>query len=198
MAKVGAKAGSPSRIRFIMFDAEVAEGDIGQITQAIQNALRGPALAPARRLPAPAVMKATEGNGANADEAEAESEQADELVDVTPTTPKTRTPRKAAPKPTVIELDTKSDPPLSSLTDPKSQHKRYLRIAAWLHDHRKIEAITADHVYTCFRHLGWPTDVVDFSQPLRELKHRQFFTTPERGKYAINHLGLQKAAETAD
>lgn len=46
-----------------------------------------------------------------------------------------------------------------------------------------------------YRLLGWPTDILDFAQPLRELKHKQHFTTPERGKYAINQLGLQKAKE---
>jgi hypothetical protein len=184
-----------------MFDAEVPEGEIGQITQAIQNALRGPVQVAARRLPPPAALKAPEANGhAGEAEAEAEFEQEDDVVDVdvTPAPPtRPRAPRKPAPKPSVIQFDITSDPPLSSLADPKSNHKRYLKLAAWLHDHRGIEAITADHIYTCYRHLGWPTDILDFAQPLRELKHKQYFTTPERGKYAINQLGLAKAAEAA-
>src|SRR5262249_61649267 len=96
-----------------------------------------------------------------------------------------------------VELAVPRAPPLSSLVDPKSNRKRYLKIGEWLHDHRGIEAVTADHIYTCYRHLGWPTDIPDFAQPLRELKHKQYFTTPERGKYAINQLGLAKAAEAA-
>lgn len=110
-----------------------------------------------------------------------------------------RLQRKPAPKPSVIDIDIDitTEPPLSSLVDPKSNHRRYLAIAAWLHDHRHIEAVTADHIYTCYRHLGWPIDILDFAQPLRELKHKQYFTTPERGKYAINQLGLAKAAEAA-
>lgn len=199
MVKAATKAGGHSRIRFVMFDAEVAEGEIGQITQAIQNALRGPVQVTARRLPPPAALKAPEANG-HAEEAEAELEQEEEVVDVdvTPATPaRPRASRKPAPKPSVIEFDVTRDPPLSSLVDPKSNHKRYLKIAEWLHDHRGIEAVTADHIYTCYRHLGWPTDIPDFAQPLRELKHKQYFTTPERGKYAINQLGLAKAAEAA-
>jgi hypothetical protein len=118
-------------------------------------------------------------------------------VDTPPISPKSKAQRKPAPKPNVVEIDLTSDPPLSSLVDQKSNHRRYLTIAAWLHDHRGIEAITADHIYTCYRHRGWPIDIADFAQPLRELKHKQYFTTPERGKYAINQLGLAKAAETA-
>ena len=79
--------------------------------------------------------------------------------------------------------------------DGKSNHKRYLTIAAWLHDHRETPVIMQDHVYSCYRLLGWPTDIPDFAQPLRELKHKQYFESPERGKYAINQLGLQKAKE---
>lgn len=199
MAKAAGKGGGTSRVRFVMFDAEVAEGEIGQITQAIQNALRGPVQITTRRLPPPAALKAREANG-HAEDAAAEFEVEDDVVDVevtqgTPARP--RAPRKPAPKPSIIQLDIASDPPLSSLADPKSNHKRYLKLAAWLHDHRSIEAVTADHIYTCYRHLGWPTDILDFAQPLRELKYKQYFTTPERGKYAINQLGLAKAAEVA-
>jgi hypothetical protein len=200
MAKASAKAGGTSRIRFVMFDAEVADGEIGQITQAIQNALRGPAQVIARRLPPPAALNAPEANG-HAEETHAEFEQEDNIVadvdEASTTTARPRSSRKPAPKPSVIHFDITSDPPLSSLADPKSNHKRYLKLAAWLHDHRGIEAVTADHIYTCYRHLGWPTDILDFAQPLRELKHKQYFTTPERGKYAINQLGLAKAAEVS-
>ena len=200
MAKAATKAGSTSRVRFVMFDAEVPEGEIGQITQAIQNALRGPVQIPARRPPPPAALNAPEVNG-NAQDAQTEFEQEDDIVadvDVAPAaSARPRSPRKPAPKPSVVEIDITSDPPLASLVDPKSQHRRYLKIAAWLHDSRNIEAVTADHIYTCYRHLGWPTDILDFAQPLRELKHKQYFTTPERGKYAINQLGLAKAAEVS-
>jgi hypothetical protein len=195
MAKNSGKPVGTSRIRFVMVDAEIADGDITSITTAITNALRGPTPTVVKRIAAPATNGQAEP--VEADLVEETDEELD-AVDVTPAAPRQKTPRKAAPKPSVIELDITSDPPLSSLTDPKSNHRRYLGIAAWLHDHRKIEAVTSDHIYTCYRHLGWPTDILDFAQPLRELKHKQYFATPERGKYAINQLGLAKAAEVAD
>jgi hypothetical protein len=190
-----AKSSGTSRIRFVMVDAEISEGDVGSITQAIQNALRGPAGPVVQRIASPPA-KPHEVNGSSVPEMDAdfesEVEQGDAAVE---TAPRPRVARKPAPKPSVIEIDISSEPPLSSIGTPKSNHRRYLAIAAWLHDHRGIEAITSDHIYTCYRHLGWPTDILDFAQPLRELKHKQFFTTPERGKYAINQLGLAKAAE---
>jgi uncharacterized protein YjhX (UPF0386 family) len=65
-------------------------------------------------------------------------------------------------------------------------------IAAWFKEHRGLDAITPDHVYTCYRTLKWPLNMNDFAQPLRDLKAKQFLTSPEKGSYAINHLGLQE------
>jgi hypothetical protein len=181
-----------------MLDAEIAEGDIGAVTQAIQNALRGPAAnTVVKRIAAPVTQ--LNGGTDSADSELDEDTLGQELdeIDATPAPSKAKTARKAAPKLNVIPIDITSEPPLSSIGDPKSNHKRYLAIAAWLHDHRGTETVTADHIYTCYRHLGWPTDILDFAQPLRELKHKQFFTTPERGKYAINQLGLAKATEAS-
>jgi hypothetical protein len=42
VAKNSSGARNPSRIRLIVLDAELGDGDIGQITQAITNALRPP------------------------------------------------------------------------------------------------------------------------------------------------------------
>lgn len=198
MAKNTVKSTGTSRIKFIMLDAEIADDQIQSVTQAIANALR-PAPPPApKRLPATAPQ--LNGNSHAPEEQDQsdlfETLEDEEPIDVTPAAPKAKKPRKAAPKPTVIPIDTDSEPKLSTLVDPKSNHKRYLMIAAWLHDHRDTPVIAQDHVYSCYRLLGWPTDILDFAQPLRELKHKQYFTTPERGKYAINQLGLQKAKET--
>jgi hypothetical protein len=199
MAKQSTGIKNPSRIRFVMVEAEIGDGDIGQITQAITNALRGPAPTVVKRIAAPAPQ--VNGNGEHHDpEVVEEDAEEVEAVDVTPPAAKAKSPRKPGPKPSVIDIDVTTEPSLASYvakTNPKSQHKRYLAVAAWLHDHRDIQAVTADHIYTCYRRLNWPVGIADFSQPLRELKHQQYFTSPERGKYAINQLGLAKAAEAS-
>jgi hypothetical protein len=108
-------------------------------------------------------------------------------------------PRKPAPTPAVLELDLTTDTSLASFAqkaNPKSHLKRYLVVAAWFKEHRNIDAITSDHVYTCYRSLKWPLDINDFAQPLRDLKARQYFTAPEKGSYAINHLGLQQVEKS--
>lgn len=186
------KAGGSSRIRFIMVEAEISDGDLGQITQAIQNALRGPT---------PTVQRIASPNGAKAVaqetselEAEVEVEEEDVVQAEAPSRePKPRGARKPAPTPEVLEIDLTSEVSLVSFAQkasPKSDRKRYLVIAAWFKHHRGIDAITANHIYTCYRALKWPTTIRDFAQPLRNLKASQLFSLSDKGTYAINHLGL--------
>jgi hypothetical protein len=193
MAKSSKPTGT-SRIKFIMFDAEIADDQIPMVTQAITNALRGPHPAPKRL---PPVASQLNGNGTEHVEEPDLFDDVDEVdaVDVTPAAPKAPRKKRVGAKPNMIPIDVDTEPKLSSLVDGKSNHKRYLSIAAWLHDHRETPIITQDHIFSCYRLLNWPIDIADFGQPFRELKHKQYFESPERGKYAINQLGLQKAKE---
>jgi hypothetical protein len=187
------KSGGTSRIRFVMVDAEIAEGDVGSITQAIQNALRGPAPAAIQRIPGPA--KPVETNGASASEQEPEFEHETEVVEPVAEARRARGPRKPAKAPKVIDIDMKSDVSLATFAQGKdagSHHKRYMIAAAWLKEHRGIDAVNADHIYTCYKSMKWSANVPDFAQPLRELKFKNYFDQPARGMYAINHIGLDR------
>jgi hypothetical protein len=193
MAKSANKPAGSSRIRFVMVDAEIAEGDVGSITQAIQNALRGPA--PIQRLapPPPSKSPVVDANGGHISESDPEVEVDVDVVDAAPETPRQRAPRKPAPTPNIIDIEMNNGMSLAAFAqgkDSKSHHKRFLIAAAWLKEHRNIDAVSDDHVYTCYRSLDWPTNIPDFGQPLRELKARKFFTQPARGLYTINHIGL--------
>jgi hypothetical protein len=94
---------------------------------------------------------------------------------------------------------TSGDVPLEKYCEsknPDSDSKKYLVIAAWLKQQRGIAAVTADHVHTCYRHMGWHTPK-DVLQPLRDMKRRNgwFNKGPERGEYAINHIGENEVAK---
>ena len=128
-----AKTSTPSRIRFIMVEAELGDGDIGQITQAIQNALRSPTTPPIKRLAATATA-----NGATSEpEIEPETEVVEDpgVIEATSTPAKPRASRKPAPTPEVVTIDMNSDVSLASFAqgkDASSQLKKYLIAAAWL------------------------------------------------------------------
>jgi len=198
MAKMGpGKSGGTSRIRFVMVDAEIADGDMGQITQAIQNALRGPA-PPVQRIAAPAPAKTITQEPTQEFAREAEVELDEGANDAATPVPKPTISRKAAPTPKALDLDLNTEPSLASYAakaSAKSHSKRFLLIAAWFKEHRGVAAITPDHAYTCYRSLKWPTNLPDFAQPLRTLKFKQLFTKKEKGSYEINHLGLAEVSK---
>lgn len=196
MAKAYAgKSGATSRIRFVMVDAEIAEGEIGPITQAIQNALGGPAPVAFRRLVSPSKAPTQEANGGHNSESETSTEGDQELVesDETPTSRQPRVRRAVSKTPKVVPIDMNEEVSLASFAkgkDAKSQNKKFLIAAAWLKEHRGVDAVTDGHIYTCFKSMGWSTNIPDFSQPLRDLKAKhQYFEKSDKG-YEINHLGL--------
>jgi hypothetical protein len=170
VAKNSSVPRSPSRIRFILFEAELGDsGDISQITHAITD------------------------QQTDTEVVEAESEEI-ETVDVTPSTPKAPRPRKTPKAPGVVHIDMNADVSLASFAagkDANTQHKKFLICAAWLKEHRSIDAVTASHIYTCFRSMRWSSNIPDFSQPLRALKADNYFSKGGGlGEYEINHLGL--------
>ncbi|HEX6000260.1 MAG TPA: hypothetical protein VFZ16_12850 [Hyphomicrobiaceae bacterium] len=200
MAKsVSGKGSGPARIRFVMLDAEAPDGDLSQITLAVQNALRSSdGAGGARRLITTVSSKSTP----TADGVEGTVEEvAEEPVEETSAPQATRAgsarasqPRKGK-MPTVLDLDLTSGVSFDDFARPKnpaSNQKRHLVVAAWFKEHRNQDTITVDHVYTCYRSIGWPCNIPDFAQPLRELKHDQLLELRGKGLYAINHLGLAK------
>src|ERR1700736_6382284 len=135
MARAMSKTGVTSRIRFIMVEAEMADGEITQVTQAIQNALR-----PSheiKRIAAPVTSK-TIARELQEPALEPEIEEEAQQVDTAPQAPRVNGPRKPAPTPDVLDLDLTTEPSLAShakKANPKSHHKRYLVIAAWFKEH---------------------------------------------------------------
>ncbi|MES0099762.1 hypothetical protein [Mesorhizobium sp. M0019] len=103
-------------------------------------------------------------------------------------------PRKPT-VPKVLELDLMSGGSFEAFANehtPKNDTERNLVVLAWFKEHRPDEAVTANHVYTCYRAIKWPSGIDDFSWPLRALKKEQLVTSPHRGQYAINHLGIAR------
>ena len=97
--------------------------------------------------------------------------------------------------PSVLDLDLKGDTiSLKDFCEKKNvgdnDSKRYLAIAVWLKDQLKITEVTADHIYTCYRHMGWhpPKDI---GSPLRSMKRKSGYFAKGNavGAYAVNHVG---------
>jgi hypothetical protein len=204
MAKNVGKGGGTSRIKFIMFDAEIADDQIPMVTQAITNALRGSNPPPApRRLPSAVPLNGANGHGAAEEAQESdlfdEVEDGDGALDVAPAPTKPKGPRKVAPAPEVLPIDFNAfDVPLGTFAaeyKTESHQSRYLVAAAWFTEHGGVTKVTPAHIYSAYRWLKWPLTVKDYGQPLRDLKSDQLFTSSEKGTYTLHPVGLQRVAE---
>lgn len=197
MAKQPAPKSGMARIRFIMLDAEIPEGDLSQVTAAIQNALKPATTIIQQRLPTQAAPALP--NGAGDTETEFDPDTV-ELEDEIPTeAPAPRQTRDAKPrKPTsmkVLELDLTTAPSFDGFATehmPKNDTERNLVALAWFKEHRPDEVVTANHVYTCYRAMKWPSGIDDFPAILRSLKAQQLVKSVGRGQYEINHLGIAR------
>lgn len=196
MAKRPVTKSGTSRVRFIMLDAEIAEGDLSQITAAIQNALKPQAMIVQQKLSHHVTGGAMNTIEAEADFSEDFSAPDEEIQEQTPVPRPARPPRSRKPTvPKVLELDLKSEVSFESFAsehNPQNEVDRNLLILAWFHLHRPDEMVTVNHVYTCYRAIKWPSGIEDFSWPLRALKKKQFISSLGLGKYEINHLGIDR------
>lgn len=180
-----------------MLDAEIPEGDLSQITSAIQNALKPTTTIIQQRLPSH--VAAALPNGVGEVEADIENiaiESEDEGLGEAPVP---RQPRESRPrKPTsmkVLELDLTSAMSFELFATehmPKNDTERNLVALAWFKEHRPGEIVTANHVYTCYRAMKWPSGIEDFPSILRSLKSQQLVKSVGRGQYEINHLGIAR------
>jgi hypothetical protein len=196
------KSGGMARIRFVMVDAEIPDGQMGSVTQAIQNALRGPSPVAVQRLSGSASNgTAHDANGADTVEVEQDFEEQEVVANAGAEPARQRAPRTPAKTPDILtDVDLTSDMSLVGFAaqHPAESHRqRYLVIAAWFNKYRETKVITAAHIYTGYRHLKWPTNIPDFAQPLRDLKFRKLFGQPVKGSYEINHIGLQEVDDLA-
>jgi hypothetical protein len=174
-----------------MLDAELPEGDLTQVTQAIQNALRPNPAIQSRAIAAPVLAP-------RIDDVQPVEDEQDISDDPAATPPKPARAERASrprryPSPEVIEVDLLSELSFSDYVADKkidSDADRFLTVAAWFKEYRKVNEITVNHVYTCYRAAHWPTNIEDFAKPLRHLKSRKLMTSPSRGLFSINHIGL--------
>lgn len=199
MVKKPIKSNGTSRIRFIMLEAEMPEGDLTQITNAIQNALRPTSLS-GPRVARPSVQVIGSDDDL-VDDASDVADEADEEAIEAPTKQSTPRPKKPA-KRKVVDIDLEHPTSFAEYVSkhvPKSDQDKYLVAVAFLSEHRpELEGASVDHVYTCFRKMGWSTGAKDFGQPLRNLKVQQLVDQGKsKGTYATNHIGLDRVRKLA-
>jgi hypothetical protein len=129
------KSGGPARVRLVVLEAEIPDGDLSSLTQALQNALRSSTTTVVQRVAASNGPKAIAHLPAPEDNpVEVEEEIADADVANTPPRPvRQRTPRKPPKAPEVVEIEMHGDVSFASFASGKnadSRHKKYMIAAA--------------------------------------------------------------------
>lgn len=180
----------------IHFETESDNATLQENIKSIAHTLSRALAAPARVV---YTQPAQIGSGDGAGEA-VEAELEDDAIDaeLAPSAPKKKsgTARQfRTPKPVDIDL-TSGDTPLKAFLeekDPDGDIKRYLAITYWLKKYRDIEEVSADHIYTGYRHMGSGWQVpADSAAPFRYMKRKQYGWIKggsKNGLYIINHLG---------
>lgn len=156
---------------------------------ALGRALSGPPRNVRSALPSPPA------NGKH-DEPQVEDDVIDEEVDgeVVPSKPKKTGAKKQQPMPEVVEFNIEGDgtsfKDFAAEKKPESISDKCLVAVAWFKNHGGLEEVTANHVFTCFKLMGW-THPASYNQLLSDLKRKaQTLSKGEgTGAYKINLAG---------
>lgn len=189
----------PNRIRFLMLDADVSDGNLSELTQAITSALK-PSNAQIRQIPSrtpiPALPTAPQENGAGLEEEPEEvlEPAAADDVDGDGASPKATKPKYKPPLPNYLpDLDTKGTgktfKEYTAEKAPAKHAKRYLVAAYWLKEYGNSPTITVDKLYTCYKTAGWPLNITDWDVNFRNQVKTDRFRRVSPGEYAITPLG---------
>jgi hypothetical protein len=193
------------KIRFVMLEADLSDGNLSDLTTAITNALRPTVVASTRSLPAgPQRSRSTSNESSAGQQLEFENVEDDEPEFEEVAAPP-RAPRPSSPKaPSVPKyldgLLTKEEG--DALRDsvaknpPKSDARRYLVATAWLRDAKGETSVNPDKIYTVYKTANWPLGISDWGVTLRGHVQSHKMKRVGRGQYALTPLGeadLQKA-----
>src|SRR5688500_3269640 len=182
-----------SKIRVLFVDADLAPGDMENLTATLANAIK-PTHVVTRysSVPqlAPSSVSDTNGDGEVDEESNALGAEAE---DVSSSNGSTKTPRRRfyrKPEPVNIDMTgagEKSFQECAKEQSPDSHLSKYLVAAAWLHDYLDIKVASVDHIYTCYKAADWTVDSGDPGLPLRDLEKDGMGKT-NSGNFEIGHL----------
>ena len=197
MAKHENAPDNKGKIKFIYFELEGSNETLQESLQTISQTLGRQVILRGQVMTQPALESGSTKALPAPDETADYKNPGEVEVAATPTpTPAKTKNTNTVRRPTVlqeVEIDlTGGELPLQTFFDqkghPDSQAKQCLLISAWLKEQRHLDAINANLVYTCFRHLhlNVPEDI---SQNLRYGVRKKWYRRVKPGFYEIIHVG---------
>lgn len=205
------EANGRSKLRFVMLDADLSDGDLSDLMGAITNALR-PAALSARSIERPALKASSKLAGADdqltldmtedvGDTEQVEDQEADDTVVKTPRA--ARKPAEPRQPKYLDDLDMKGNG--TSFLDFAKRHeakkhaRRYLVATVWFNEHGKQATVDIDKMYTAYRVAGWPLGrIKDWDSTFRLLRKQDLVKRVKPGEYAVTTVGLGKLQKPED
>ncbi len=202
--KQGETLNRSNKIRFVLVEADISDGNLSELTQAITSALR-PSVAPVRQITRTATPTLPPApNGAQ----DTEEEELDEVVVEEPANGDLPDDSKPAQKKTfkvpeylpelVAGEKGKAFKEFAAEKAPSSKKKKYLVATYWLKEHGDSPTVNANKIYTCFKTAGWSTGFNDWNQTFHNLVHSEHLRKVGSGEFAINPLGEDAVTKGID
>ena len=196
MAKNTPTAGQQrSKVRLFFVDADLAPGDLQELTNALTTAIR-PTHVLHQRSTEPARIAAAPQT------ADAEIHHVDDATDVVEegvaaTVEVNGNGKSRVRRPRSVQVLHDIDwtgggaKPWADFvreTKPSTELDRFIVAAFWLDAHAKLSAVGPDHIYSCYKAAGWTWEHKDATAPLRKLK-KDGCGKMQRGMFSIEVLG---------
>jgi hypothetical protein len=197
-----------NKVRFVLVEADISDGNLTELTHAISNALK-PSVAPIRPALRPSSSPTAAGEVVEATVDDLETGTHPEVLETEQAEAEQEggsRPGKSRSKPALPaylpDLDVKGNgttfKQYAEELAPKSQMKRYLLAALWLRDHGNSPTIDIDKVYTLFRTAGWPVGIKDWDANFRYAVKRDLMQRKEPGEYFITPVGEDALRQGGD
>jgi hypothetical protein len=187
-----------NKIRFVLVEADISDGNLSELTQAITSALK-PTITPLRQIPrAPSQLSSNASGAAEESETEAIVEEpeysAESNGNSSSSAKPARPPKKFKPPEYLPALLAKEKgtafKEFAKEKAPATKSKKYLVATYWLKEHGESPTVNADKIYTCFKTAAWSTGFNDWNQTFHNLVHSEHLRKEEgNGCFAINPLG---------
>ena len=206
--KPSESAARSNKIRFVLVEADISDGNLSELTNAITSALK-PTLTPVHRqlvprpLP-PALAEAEESTPASEilpDESGAPGDTQEETGG-NGTEPKTPRVKKFKPPEYLPELFAGDKgatfKEFAKDKAPDSKNAKYLAATYWLKENGDSPTVNANKIYTAFKTAGWSTGFNDWNQPFHNLVHSEHLRKVGNSEFAINPLGEDSVAQGSE
>ncbi|MFZ0640641.1 MAG: hypothetical protein WA020_03505 [Candidatus Acidiferrales bacterium] len=189
-------SGRSNKIKFVLVEADISDGNLSELTHAITSALR-PTVVQVRQLKPqngadalpPAIETDEEPLTENTVEEQDTADDAAESASSKPSKPRKSKQPQYDPSLFANAERCKEFKEFAAQKAPDNRSQCYLVGTYWLKEQGGSPTVNANKIYTCFKTAGWPMNFTDWMQTFHNLVHSSHLSKQGNGEFAITPLG---------